>query len=176
MNVAHAGRGGGTAPRTPPLRRGFLLIDLLMALVVIAILVTVALPALRPNDSLKLISAATVLAADLEFTQASTLNEPQDPFIVRVDDAAARYWIARQSDPEVPITKPDGSPYEVELGTAESFPDIGLRLEGGKDGAIVFDAFGRLADGANAQIVLTSPTGELPVRVLASTGSVYIGE
>ncbi len=164
-------------PNTPH-RPGFLLLDLLLAIVVIAILTAVVVPSLRPNDSLKLISAATMITADLEFAQSATLDDPGDPIIVRVDDDAPRYWLAKLSDPETPITKSSGAPYEVEFGTgtAEFLTDVSLTLEQGKNGAVVFDAFGRLDQTADASIVLTAPTGELAVVITASTGSVAIGD
>lgn len=160
-------------------RRAFLLLDLLLAIVVMAILAAVALPALRPNDSLKLISGATMVAADLEFAQASTLEDPTDPVIFRVDDTIARYWLARQSAPDTPITKPNGSPHEVQFGEgAHDFLDnVGIHLDDTDDGATVsFDPFGRLTQTKDTLVVLTSPTGELAVRIASATGSVYIGK
>lgn len=164
---------------THPRHRGFLLLDLLLAVVVMAILAAVAIPALRPNDSLKLISAATMITTDLEFAQASTIDDPTDPVVFRVDDKFARYWLAKQSDPETPIDRPNGSPYEAQFGAGphDYLTDIGLRLEESADGSTVqFDAFGRLTQTDDVFVMLSSPTGELAVRVASATGSVYIGK
>lgn len=157
--------------------RAFTLLDLLLTVAIIAILATVAVPALRPNDSLKLISAATILTADIEFAQSATLEDPANPTIVRVDSDKPGYWLALASDPETPIQRPMGGAYEVTFGEgANDFLDnLGLKLDGPAD-SVVFDGFGRLNQPDDVTVVLSSPTGELAVRVAATTGSVYVGE
>lgn len=134
------------------------------------------MPALRPNDSLKLISAATLLTADIEFAQSATLDNPADPTIVRIDEKQSAYWLALDSDPETPISRPGGGAYEVRFGQGrhQFLEGLGLRLDDGKNNTIVYDAFGRLDRTSDAMIVLSSPTGGLTVRVAATTGSVSL--
>lgn len=159
-------------------RAGVALLDVMLAIVVLSIVVVAAVPALRPSEGLKLVSAATVLAADIEFAQSSSIDKPTDPTIVRVDDKEGRYWLARASAPQTPIERPDGTPWLVDFASGKQayLQGLGLRLENGVNDAVVFDGFGRLTASADARIVLVSPAGELPVRIASSTGSVSIGE
>ncbi|MBL8746153.1 MAG: hypothetical protein JNK58_07335 [Phycisphaerae bacterium] len=162
-------------PRCP---RAFTLLDLMLTIAILAIISVVAAPSLRPNDSLKLISAATILAADLEYAQSATLEHPADPTVVRIDAEKKTYWLARASDPESPINRPDGSPYEVVFGAGANnyLAGIGLSAKELPASAVTFDAFGRLTHPDDAILTITSPSGDLNVRVVSATGSVYIGK
>lgn len=159
-------------------RRAFTLLDLLLTIAILAIISTIAAPSLRPNDSLKLISAATILTADLEFAQSATLEDPADPTILRVDTKEGRYWLAKASDAETPVLRANGTAYEVDFGAGSSqyLDGIGIECKELPDDAVVFDAFGRLTLSDDIVLNLTSPTGVLTVRIAASTGSVYIGK
>lgn len=156
---------------------GFALLDIMITLSLLGVIAAVAIPALRPDDSLKLISAATILAADLEYAQSATLADPDDPIVVRVDAVSASYWLARAATPEAPIERSNGDPYVVVFGSEDAllFEGLGIAVENGED-SVAFDGFGRLAGNDDARIVLSSDTGELLVRIAASTGSVYVGE
>lgn len=150
----------------------------MLTVAIIAIIGAVAAPSLRPNDSLKLISAATILTADLEFAQSATLEDAADPTVVRVDEAADRYWLARSSAPETPIVRPSGEPYDITFGEggSEFLAGIGIAAKDLPSGTVTFDAFGRLEQSDDIILTLTSPTGDLTVRIASSTGSVYIGK
>lgn len=163
---------------TEAARRGLTLLDVMLTVAILAIIAAVAAPSLRPNDSLKLISAATILTADLEFAQSATLEDPSDPTLVRVDIEEERYWLAKASAPETPITRSNGEAYSVQFGAGSSqyLDGIGLDTKDLADDAVTFDAFGRLTASEDVILTLTSPTGSLEVRVVSATGSVYIGE
>jgi hypothetical protein len=60
-------------------------------------------------------------------------------------------------------------------GTGEFLEGLGVKLDGAAE-SVVFDAFGRLNQPDDVTVTLSSPTGDLVVRVAASTGSVYVGE
>lgn len=158
--------------------RGFTFVELMITLALLAIAAMISLPALRPDDPLKVIGAATMLASDIEFAQSATLANPGDPTIVRIGDKIPRYWLALQSDPDTPILRPSGEPYLVHFGGPSHQFLSGLKIEllGQPGGAIVFDAFGRLADGNDAQVRLGNDGGALVVTVKSSTGSVLIAD
>ncbi len=158
-------------------QRGFALIDLLLTVALLGVLAMVALPALRPSDSLRAVAAATTLAADLEYAQSASLAMPNDPMVVRFVPKGTGYFLARSSDTDVPITKANGEPYEVVYGEglAMHLEGLGLALVApeGTD-SVAFDGFGRLGSGQDAVYEITGATGSVQVRVRASTGSVSL--
>ncbi len=161
-----------------PSRRGITLIDLLMSIVVIGIVVASAAPALSPDEHLRLQSASIVLTADLEYAQSATIAEPADPTVVRLRDDGLGYWLARASDPDLPIEVPNsgGLAYEVEygVGRAAQFDGVSIVLTPDDPTTITFDAFGRLEGVDDAEVRLSNLSGELVVRTSATTGSVFI--
>ncbi|MDX2114083.1 MAG: hypothetical protein SFZ24_00500 [Planctomycetota bacterium] len=169
-----------TPPQTPrpARRRAFALLDVLLAAALLAILAALAIPSLRPNDSLKMVSAAVLISADLEYAQSATIAAPGDPTVFRLDEKLPRYWLALASSPDTPITRPDGAPWLVTLGSGSlaSLNELSLRLEGVAGTTVAFDRFGRLNQGDDIRVIIESQAGELPVRISASTGSVYMGE
>lgn len=168
-----------TMQQTPmPLRRGMLLIDLLMAIVVLSIILMAVVPAVRPEEPMRLIGASSVLASDIEFAQSATLANPADPTVVRFDDSGTRYWIALQSAPDTPIIRPGYSeePYEIFLGyeADTSAEGVTLDLSELSGTTITFDPFGAVEGDTDPAVLLTNESGSMRIRVRASTGSVII--
>lgn len=160
-------------------RRAVTFVDTMMAVGVLALLTLIALPALGPDQPLRVISAATVLASDIEFAQSASLSTPSDPVVVRFDEAGGRYWLARSSDTEVPIDRPGrppGTPYLVQFGSGDALylAGVACATDNVPDGALAFDPFGRLDQLGDARVTLTNASGSATVLVSASTGSVAI--
>ncbi len=158
-------------------RRAFTLIELMIAMVVVAIMAVVVMPALAPEDAIKLVSASHLLASDLEYAQSVSLAEPADPIVVVFDADAPRYWLARASDTETPIDRPGTSdPYMMEMGVglAGQLDGIEFEVANVSDNTIPYDAFGRLDQLDNAFVRIHNHTGEIFVSISASTGSVSV--
>src|SRR5690606_2920334 len=86
----------------------FTLVELLIALAIMAIALGIAVPTLRPNARARLISAAELLASGLEYAQSLAIAAPTNFAMGRFDPDAAEgptYWIAYESDPDKPIAK-----------------------------------------------------------------------
>ncbi len=174
------GARGGLPPESEldQHERGFTFVELMITVAILAIAAMVALPALRPDDPLKVIGAATMLASDLEYAQSATLSNPSDPTIVQFAEAQPRYWLALQSDPATPILRANGKPYEVHFGQdgAQYLGGMSVELEDDPGGAIHFDAFGRLVQTTDARVIVGNTSGALTVTVRSTTGSVAIAE
>jgi type II secretory pathway pseudopilin PulG len=169
-------RAGGARARVAA---AFTLVDVMITVALIAVIAVVALPALSPSETLRVMTAASTLAADLEMAQSASLASPDDPVVVVVVEKETRYFLARVSDVATPIQKAGGDPYEVVFGQGNASALGGLRLElvaGTAEGQIEFDGFGRLKGMADGVIAIGGETGEVRVRVRASTGSVVIGD
>ncbi len=160
--------------------RGLTLVDVLLTAVVLSIIAIISIPALRFDDPVRLISAATLITADLEYAQSATLAAPDDPVIVVFDSDNPRYWLALASKPDKPIPRPgSGDPFDVYFGKGNLpyLAGISLKLaEGGDQGAVKFDAFGRLDPPTDARIQVVNASGDIFVVVAANTGSVSMSE
>jgi hypothetical protein len=61
--------------------------------------------------------ASEMFASDVEYARSLAIARPDDPVIMKVDAAANKYWLARASAPDVPITHPfTKKPYVVSFG------------------------------------------------------------
>lgn len=158
-------------------RCAFTLIDLMMAVAIMALLLVVAIPMLAPTDPVRLIGAATKLSSDIEYAQSVSLADPSDPAMLRVESASSLYFLARRSAPNAPIPHPaTGEPYGLVFGTQPGamFGEVSIEIEGDDEDRVAFDEFGRLAQAEDAWVRLTNESGDLWVRVVAETGSVTI--
>lgn len=146
----------------PMQRRGFSLIDTMMAVVILAIVVAVALPALNNNDRLRIRAAAAILTSDIEFAQSMTIAYPNDPVVLVFTPSTQTYYLAHESDTSTPLTRPDtGEVYVVTLGDGRARVAAGVefQLGGMPDNQMTFDPVGGLK----------SHTSSPRIRLLTST-------
>jgi len=100
-----------------PGRRGFTYIELMIAVVVVAILVVAALPDEQASAGEEGRQFARKYEADVAFARSLTIARPDDPVVLKVDPANDRYWLARRSTPDTPIQHPRTKrPYIVQAG------------------------------------------------------------
>ncbi len=164
--------GGMIGARTA---RAFTLIDLLVTVAIMAVVAAVVVPALSPDNGARLRGGAMMLVSDIEYAQSMSLAEPGDPVIVRFGADGATYWLARESDPTLPIAYPGtNEQYLVRFGEgrASLLADASLSVAGLVDGAIAFDEFGRLRTLDDAVIEVRNEALSVMVRVDSSSGAV----
>ncbi|GAB4552714.1 MAG: hypothetical protein Tsb0013_15080 [Phycisphaerales bacterium] len=163
-------------------RRAILLIDLLVAMAIIGVVLLGVVPMLRSDAPLQLVAGSTMLAADIEYAQSRTLASPSDPTVVAFRDDGTGYWLARLSDPLVPIADPDGEAWDrvfgdgvaAQLGGCSLTAHNLTRLPDDGPLVIVFDSFGRLEQDDDLAGVLVNSAGEQVIHVRAATGTVSI--
>lgn len=113
----------------PRQRRGLSLIDMMMAVAVLAIVAAIALPALN-DDRLRIRGAAAILTSDIEFAQSMTIAFPNDPVVLVFTVASQRYHLARESDLSTPLTRPDtGEVYVVTMGEGRARVAGGVQFQ-----------------------------------------------
>lgn len=140
-----------------------------------AIALGIAVPTLRPNARARLISAAELLASDLEYAQSLAIASPTNFAMVRFDPDAAEgptYWIAYESDPDKPIAKlysSDAHLVTFGAGDAAQLEGVEITVVGDGD-RIVFDSFGRTSDGAEGRVRLSNADGSIDIVISATTG------
>lgn len=152
-------------------RRGFALIDLLVAVTLVVMITSLALPYLRDDSGLRLVAAAEILTSDIELAQIMTMSNPADPVLVRIDVGTGHYWLANLSSPNLPIIRPGTTePYEVFFGQARARQARDVTLEPNAD-TIQFNELGALD--APASISLRHGTRTLRLDVMSNTGTIW---
>ena len=157
---------------------GLTLIELMMTLVIIVTVASVVLPRLSQKNT-QLRTAAQRLVADLEFAQIESIVHPDDPRIVVVDLANARYYIATTGSPATPVTNPSTSkPYETRFGAGEA---IGLdnvtisAISFGGDSRLGYGKYGELDQATDATITLAKGGSTVTVTIDPINGAVTAG-
>lgn len=160
-------------------RRGMLLIDIMITLAVLGIVLLAVLPSTRPEEHVKLVGVASMLAADVEYAQSATLADPGEPTVVVFRADGTGYRLASASDPATAIDRPgDDDPWEVTFGEGElrPFGGVTIRATDIEGDVLEFDGFGRLTQELDGVVRVSGAAGGLRVTVRADTGTVAIGE
>ncbi len=137
------------AAERPAAKAGFTIIEILIAVAVLAVLVAAVIPSFTPDDRQRLNAAAMLLASDIEYAKVATLARPGNPLIVRFADDGTGYWIAEADSPNAPVTRADtDEPYAVTFGAgrASGINDIKATPANMTSRSLVFDAHGGLDD------------------------------
>ncbi|MBL0927252.1 MAG: prepilin-type N-terminal cleavage/methylation domain-containing protein [Phycisphaerales bacterium] len=164
-------------PTRPAARRGFTMVEMTICLAVLGIVLLAIVPTLRPQEPMKLVSAASMLTADLEYAQSASLATPSDPVVVCFEADGTGYWLARTSGPQTPITRPgSGSPFRVVFGEglAGALSGVGALTLDRQPPEVRFDGFGRLPTPGDAVVRVSNVSGDLYLIVSSSTGSVSL--
>lgn len=168
------GANGPATRRPRRAARGFTLVDLAIAVMVLLVIAAVAMPSMRPDDRARLLGAGSRLVSDLEYARSMSIGDPSNPATLVLRDTGDGYWLARADTPETPIERNGlGDPYEVIFGAgdADMLTGVTISLVGSDSGgSVVFDAFGRLNPAVAAELRLTNELGDLPVLVDPWTG------
>ncbi len=160
-------------------RRGFTLAELMVVVSVISLTALVLIPSGGEEHGAAMRSAAELLAADIEDTQARMLADPLDPTCLFVNEAGDGWHLARTSAPLAPILGRDGMPRsrrfgEGALAHAES---LTLSVPLLPDDVLSFDDQGApIQHEGELEFTLNAPESDtrLSVLISASTGRVSI--
>jgi prepilin-type N-terminal cleavage/methylation domain-containing protein len=158
--------------------RGFSLIELLLVIVILGIVAALAVPMAGSNEATRLHSAVLLLMADIEFAQGESIAHPEDPRVLRIDPANARYWVASGSVPDTPVPDPGGgTTLEVTFGLGRGSGLNGVGISAASLGGTTqlnFDSLGLPVTTTDATITLTSGVHSRTVVVGAESGEVTL--
>lgn len=154
---------------------GFTLIELMIAVAILAVAVGLIIPSLGPNERSRLLSAANLIASEIELAQSLSIATPDERVILKFDLAApagVTWWIAPASSPDTPINRPYSTTPHVTtlgLGDAADLGGIAVTLIGTAD-TIGFEEFGRPDPPAEIRVRLTNPAGTVDLVLSETTG------
>jgi prepilin-type N-terminal cleavage/methylation domain-containing protein len=157
-------------------RRAFTLIEMLVALTVIAAVAAVVVPLMSDQSRLRVMAAAGVLSSDIELAQVMTIAHPDEPVVVRFDPDGGRYWLAYASDPETPLPREDtGEDYMIIFGAGRARGALGVTLtvEDVPGNALTFAAHGGLADFTiSPRVKMANGSRGIQLAITPNTGSI----
>lgn len=141
-------------------RRAFTLIEILVCLVIVAIVAALTIPFFAHDHADRAASAASLLRSDLRFAQLATMENPQDPMLVRFRGDGKGYWLSRLSAPDVPIVRADtGAAWSEVMGTgrARGADHVTLSTTGMSAATLRFTPLGSVfAPSGTPTVVLTA--------------------
>jgi prepilin-type N-terminal cleavage/methylation domain-containing protein len=159
-------------------RQAFTFVELLVAVVVLAILTLAVLPEADAEVKEQGKNAALRFEADVFYARSASVARSDDPIVIKMDQANQRYWLARQSDPSTAITHPQsGAPYVVQLGPTSDAGFDRVLIHGfdfGGDDELRFDGTGATDQDAAAVVQFKSGTADYEVGVYSASADTTI--
>ncbi|MEM1211902.1 MAG: prepilin-type N-terminal cleavage/methylation domain-containing protein [Planctomycetota bacterium] len=159
---------------------GFSLVEILLVVTILGIVTALALPVFSSTNADRLRSAASVLAADLDYVRGESIAHPSDTRVIVFDTATERYHIAAASTSSTPLqnlfTKED---HIVSFGSGTVSSLIGVTIDSvsvGGDDELGFDAFGAPDQITDATITLGCEGATIVLTVKAGSGEVVVGQ
>ena len=163
------------APRT-----GFTLIEMMIVVLIVAIISALAVARLGNTSTTRLRSAATLLAADLNYAQVESIAHTDSPRVIVIDPTTSTYHIAAATALDTPITNPiTKAPYSITFGqgTASALVGITIAATGvGGDNRLAFGAYGQTDQATAATITLLCDGESITLTIDPITGETTIGD
>lgn len=170
---------------------GYTLAELIIVVAIIGMIGYLALPYATNVRSPRLKTAASVLAADLEFCQSQNINDSAKQYVMVFNVSSNAYSMCLSTSNTTPVSHPgDSQPYTNDFSTGRNNPLTGVTLQSvtnvpTTNGKVIlaFDCYGRpqiaqnaiftlLADGTTITLTLDSATGDITIgAVTPVTGS-----
>lgn len=154
------------------------MLELAIAVVVVAILTVSALPNREADDQAKLDSAANRLESDIEYARSVSVASPSDPAVLKVSQTENRYWISKYSAPDTPITNPSTrKPYVVQLGRGgdASMRNVSISADNlGDQRMLIFNSNGSIKADGNLGVEFQLGTKKTSLKVAPNSASTQI--
>ncbi|MEE8170533.1 MAG: prepilin-type N-terminal cleavage/methylation domain-containing protein [Phycisphaerae bacterium] len=127
-------------------RRGYSLVELMIVTAIIGIVAGLVLVPAASRESAQLQSAGRRFTGMVEYAQHLAIARSDQTFLIKVDQAKDRFWLATRTAPDTPLAHPAASdPYLVQLGTGSPDGLTAVRITAmnlGGDGVVMFDSAG----------------------------------
>lgn len=167
---------------SPHTRTGFTLVEVLMAVAVLAMLALLVVPMSSDDHRARLNAAVSVLVSDIELAQVMNVAAPNDPVVIRFDPENQSYWLARLSSPNDPISRAGTTdPYVVIMGHGRGASATGVTMSVSDMPAntLRFNPHGGLADIQSSPTVVlqaqnNSARRQATIGIASTTGRIVI--
>lgn len=154
----------------------FTLIEVMIVIVVLGIVAALAMPLAGNTDATRLVAASRLMMADIEFAQSESIAHPDDTRLIKLNAAGSQYWIAKQSNTDIPIDNPSGpGTILTTFGSDRGSNYTNVTIQGyslGGDAELHFNAFGGTDQDTDATIILAAGGKAITITVDATTGEV----
>lgn len=180
--------GHGPRPARPALgpghvARGYTLAEMLIVVVIVGLIGSLAIPQAVGLRTPRLRTAASVLAADLEFCQSQNINDTAAHYVMVFNVPNQTYLMALSTTPTVPISHPgDAQPFLNDFTTGRNSGLTGVTLQKvtnvpTTNGRVTlsYDCFGKPQISQNATFTLLADGNTMTLTLDASTGDITIG-
>jgi prepilin-type N-terminal cleavage/methylation domain-containing protein len=170
--LCHSFIEDGTASDLPGPRRGFTVIEILIVLVIMTIAALTAVPMMSSASSVQIRSAASMIAADLEYAKSMAISRGQN-YSVRFDQNADSYRIVDQGNIVIqhPVKKGFNYIVDFQSDTRLNRVDItGANFSGNPD--VEFDSMGSPQSGGTISLQAGGTT--VTIMVVPITGYISI--
>jgi len=159
-------------PRRTAAQRGFTLLEMLLTIVIMMIAASMVVPMFGTSDSVYVSAGVALMVADLDYAQATAINDPTDDVAVHFDTVAGRWWLTPAADPATTLTMSNGEPYDTTMGVgrADLAIDVTIALSGVVGNEFSYDAYGRLSQTDNAVITLARGSSRAVITIDAEMG------
>lgn len=159
-------------------RGGYTLVEMMMV-VVIAVIVAVGAWPDRGSDLAQQVKiASNQLDADVSYARSLTIAQPDDPAAIKFDTPNDKYWIARGSAEDTPVTHPrTKKPYVVQLGKTGRSQTRDVSIEGldvGGDSKLSFDSTGSTRETDTSLVQLSAGGVDAEVAVAPAGAKVTV--
>lgn len=157
---------------------GLTLVEVTVALLVLAIAGALAVPMLRGTESTQLRSAARLLAADIDYARIQTITHSDAPRVLVFDEEGNHYHLALAAEPEEPLTDPaTGSDYVTRFGVGRGrgLDDVAIDEHNLDKNELAFGMYGELEESSEAIITLVAGNRRVTLTVHPDNGEVTIG-
>ncbi|HKQ50608.1 MAG TPA: hypothetical protein VJZ71_21235 [Phycisphaerae bacterium] len=155
-------------------RKAYTCIELMMVVLVVSIVIAFSLSGEDNAGKEKARLAAEKFESDVAYARRASIARPDDPIVIKLDEANNRYWLASASSPNTPLTHPmSGDPYIVNLGTGASGEPQDVQLvaaDFGGDAVLGFSATGTTDQATEAVLQLTASGAHCEVLVAPAGG------
>jgi prepilin-type N-terminal cleavage/methylation domain-containing protein len=145
--------------------RAFTLIELMIALLIVAIVAGLATELFSGGRHERVDAGVGLLEADMGYARSLAIASPADPVILRIAADGGGYHLAKESAPDTALTGPNG-PLRVTFGTGRGEAAAGLALSGGALRDVRFGPFGGVMDPVPTLTVTLSDAPERATMVL----------
>lgn len=162
-------------PKRP---RGLSMIELLIVASLMAILAGLAIVPAGANDGAQAQAAGRLFSGMVEYAQSLAVARPDQTYLIKVDPAQGKFWVANAAAPDTPLTHPvTKQPYRVAVGPGSpdglgSLQIASISLDG--DSVVKFDSTGAMDQTVPASVEFSCNGTTYAITVAPLTGVVKV--